>query len=236
MSQVSRPMQIALAATLVFAVLWFAVLAPGDETEPPMPAPVATTPPVEPGGVPAQTDLGKTIENAKTAADDASSAVQERSDVTGAETPTPPGTGAPTGGDATSAPGTTGGSGGAAKPTGKRQAQADRTIRRIEHHLDEGRAVVFFVGSPDGREDRIVRNRLDHAITRRGGKVRVVKINVKDVSLYDGLLGDLQVVQTPSTVVIAPDRQAKVLGGLVSTERIDRLTSSALLSAENATS
>lgn len=235
MNQISRPMQIALGAVLVFAVLWFVALKPGDEEPVVDPAPVATTPaPVEAGGEQAQTGMGQAIESANEAADAAEQANAQREGATGEEDPS-----ATTPGEASGTVGSGGGDDAATQGGGSdegrgsgKQARADAQIRAIERHLEAGRAVVFLIWQRSGTEDKVVNRRVTREIDRRGGRVRVYRADVADVGLYDGLIGDLPVAQTPSTIVIAPNRQAKVLGGLVSTVRIDRLTSSALVSSE----
>ncbi len=231
MNQISRPMQIALAAVLVFAALWFVALKPSDEIAAEPDIPVATTPATDPGGATPGSDVGKVIEDAQTAAKDADAAVAKREGLTGEDDPNAPAATTPAGG---TAGGTKTGSGVKADEDERSAAQraAERTIRSIQADLKAGRAVVFLLWSKSGQEDRIVNRRVSSEINRRGGDVKVYKALVKDVGRYDGLIGSLNVMQTPSVVVIAPNNEAKVLGGLVSTVRIDRLTSSALLSED----
>lgn len=232
MNQISRPMQIALGAVLVFAVLWFVVLKPGEE-EPVIDAPIATSAPVEAGGAQAQTGMGQAIESANEAAVSSDAANAQREAATGENDPNATTTGEASGTVGGAGGGTAGGSGDTGNADDGRSAsqkRADGVIRGIESHLNAGRAVVFLIWQRSGTEDKLVNRRLN-AIDRRGGRVRLYKADVKDVGLYEGLIGGLSVSQTPSTIVIAPNKQAKVLGGLVSTVRIDRLTSSALVSS-----
>jgi hypothetical protein len=109
------------------------------------------------------------------------------------------------------------------------QRRADRVTEAIGKHLAAGRAVVVLVSTPTGTEDKILRKRVRKEINRRHGRVRVFLVPASAVGLYEGLVGSLNLGQTPSTIIIAPNNEAKVLGGLVSTQRIDRLTSAALL-------
>jgi hypothetical protein len=244
MNQVSRPMQIALAAVLVFAALWFVALKPKDDAAEPVAAgpatPAATSPkPVDAGGAAASSTLGKAVESANNAASSANAATKQREQQTG-DTPasapaatTPAGTTPATA--AQSAPAANASTAAAAKTKGKSSARsasqrrADRLTEAVGKHLAAGRAVVVLVSSPTGSEDKILRKRVKNEINRRGGRVRVYFISVSKVGLYEGLLGSLNLGQTPSTIVIAPNNEAKVLGGLVSTARLDRLTSAALL-------
>ncbi|MBJ7471139.1 MAG: hypothetical protein JHD16_07545 [Solirubrobacteraceae bacterium] len=240
MNQVSKPMQIALGAVLVFAVLWFVALRPKEPAIEPVAAtpatPAATTPASDAGGDPAQTGLGKAVETAKNgaAAADASTAAKEQQ--TGEETSTPAATTAPAA-DATqpAAQGTPAAAASKdAAPKGESsnvsaaQRRADSAIRSIKRDLAARRAVVVLIWSKSGKEDTVLYRRIKNDIDRRGGRVRTYFIPVAQVGRYDGLLAGLAVGQTPSTIVIAPNNEAKVLGGLTSTERIDRLTSAAL--------
>ncbi len=111
------------------------------------------------------------------------------------------------------------------------QRAADRVITSIGNDLKAGEAVVVLVYQPGESVDEVLKKRVKNDIDRRKGRVNVYLIKAGQVGRYDGLFRDLSLAQTPSTVVIAPDNSAKVLGGLVSTPRIDRLTSAALLSA-----
>ena len=110
------------------------------------------------------------------------------------------------------------------------QLHAYHVIDGIKGDLAHNRAVVFFFWSPSGDEDRMVHTIVTKQIDTHHGKVRVYVANVNDVGLYNGLIGDLPVAQSPSLLVIAPDSQTIVLGGLTSVARINRLTSAALLS------
>lgn len=241
MTQVSRPIQIMLALALVFVALWFTVLRPKEPVAEPVAAtpavPAETTPAADAGGAAAQTDLGKVVETAKNGAAAADAATAKSQAQTGETDPSATTSGAadaaaPTTGKPATAPApTTPAAAKAAKgkpATSKAQASADAAIRKIKRDLKARRAVVVLVWSPSNKEDRVLKTRVTKQISRRGGRVTVHLINVRDVGRYDGLLSGLAIAQTPSTIVIAPSNEAKVLGGLVSTERIDRLTSSAV--------
>lgn len=238
MNQVSRPMQILLGAVLVFAVLWFVALKPKTAVEEPIaaaPVTPATTPRSAAGGAEAQTGLGKAVESANNVAAQSNSATAKAEAQTGEQTPAP-NTSTP----ATKAPAVNGSAakGSAATKAAKadedggassaQQKKANRTITAIKRDLAARRAAVVLVYQAKGKEDKILLKRVKNDINRRGGKVRTYYVHVSQVGYYDGLLSGLNLGQTPSTIVIAPDNQAKVLGGLTSTERIDRLTSSAI--------
>ncbi len=247
MNQVSRPMQIALAAVLVFAALWFVALKPKDDAAEPVAAgpvtPAATTPaPVAAGGAAATSSVGKAVESANNAASTANAATKRSEQQTGDAPASTTPAGAPAGTTpAAKAPAATTPT--ATTPAAKKaaakeaktatrsasQRRADRLTETVGKHLAKGRAVVVLVSSATGSEDRIIRKRLRKELNLRGGRVKVYFVSASKVGLYEGLLGSLNLGQTPSTVVIAPNNEAKVIGGLVSTARLDRLTSAALL-------
>lgn len=259
MDKVSRPMQIALLATALFAVVWFVALKPkNDAAEPvaatPASTPVPTSRPVDAGGSTAQSGYGKAVESANNAAAGASTQAENEANADGtqSETPLPAASSASTS-SASTAPAATPASttpGAATKSlkatkTAKStkasderstaQRRADHVVEKVAKDLAARRAVVVLVWSPQGTEDKILKARVSHEIDRRHGRVRVYYVPVSQVGLYEGLIGSLNLGQTPSTVVIAPDHEAQVLGGLQSTARIDRLTSAALLIKPSAT-
>lgn len=245
-------MQFALGGALVFAVLWFLVLRPKDPAVPVSAAPVATTPVETPradaGGAKAETATGKLIETAKDGAASADSDTAAREKLTGED----PAAEASAVNTPSTAPSTSSSSAPAAASTAAAgapkaenvpaagaeadkaqvsaaQKRADRTILAIKKDLAARRAVVVLVWQKGGKEDTILFKRVRHEIDRRHGRVKTVFIKVGEVGRYDGLLSGLSLGQTPSTIVIAPNNEAKVLGGLTSVARIDRLTSSAIL-------
>jgi hypothetical protein len=259
MTKVPRYLQISLAVVLVFAIAWFLVLRPktADVAAAPT-APVetaaTTTPKADAGGASAETAVGKTIENARNAADSDSAKITQsaNSQQTGEENPTastpaastPPASKstapATTTPAATTPAGTTPAAGTKPKTlkVSASQAHANKIITKIQSDLKAGRVPVVLVYTPTKKvhktgvhaEDWLMRLIVKKKINRRHGKVHAYFINVDQVGRYDGLLAGLNLAQTPSTIVIAPNDQAKVLGGFASVERINRLTSAALLS------
>lgn len=241
MNQVSRPMQIMLLGVLVFAALWMTVLKPKDEAaEPAAATPVATSP-VAAGGETATSAPGKAVESANNAVAGANAATAQSETQTGEEAGTTPAATTPAGttpgaADEKAAAKSTSKASAKAKAKAKKKAaetaaqqKADRITEQVAKDLRTRHAVVVLVAATKGSEDKILRTRVKKDIDRRKGRVKVYIISASQVGVYDGLLGSLNIAQTPSTIVIAPNNQAKVLGGLVSTARIDRLTSAALL-------
>jgi hypothetical protein len=249
-------MQIVLAMVLVLALGFFVLRPKSSDVAASPTAPVATaatTPRAAAGGAAAETALGKTVENARNSADSSSAKIEQSAanQQTGEEDPTKgttPAAAAPT----PSAPAATTPSAAslariaaakkakavaaakkaAAGPkVSAAQAHANKVITKIQKDLAARRVAVVLVYSPAKKhvEDRKMKRVIQREISRRHGKVRPYFIDVDDVGRYDGLLSGLNLGQTPSTIIIAPNAEAQVLGGLASTERIDRLTSAAVL-------
>jgi hypothetical protein len=244
MSKISRPMQLALVGAILFAI-GFTFLKPKDPVVEPVAAtpvtPVATTPRSDAGGAAAESGVGKIVETAKNGAAAANADVKKSESQTGETTPAATATTPKAASNvspavaAARAAAKTGTTPSGTTPKGTTpatasaaEAHADKVTTKIGRDLAKGRAVVVLVWSKKNPEDQELRRRVTKEITRRGGKVRVYLIAVNEVGRYDGLLAGLALGQTPSTIVIAPDHEAKVLGGLTSTARIDRLTSSAI--------
>ncbi|MDQ8044816.1 MAG: hypothetical protein AAGC46_09265 [Solirubrobacteraceae bacterium] len=257
MNQVSPPMRFALAATLVLVLVWFAVLKPKNNAD--TSTPVATPATASTASSSSSTGktnsaLDQTayaaVGKAKAAADAASADAHKQESQTGesghedaasasskasatkSTAATTPDTKASA---ATKSTATGTAAGTAAKATGTaakatpKLTHADRVILKIKKDLAAQKAVVVLIWSKTGDEDKVLYKVIKNKIDLRHGKVKTYFIPVDQVGRYDGLLSGLAIGQTPSTIVIAPNNQAKVIGGLTSAARLDRLTSSAVL-------
>jgi hypothetical protein len=213
-SQISPPVRILVAAGVVFLALWFTVLRPksGETT------PVAATPTPATGnvntGAPAVSGVGKIVQKAKTAAAGAS---QAASAAAGEATATASATPAA-------------GSAAATKTSGAPAAQSapaiparvlDSLPHRVSKALSAHKLLVLGViadGAKPWRpmpdDDRYVRNTLSHVNTYAGDVV-IQRVPLSTVATYHPLIGDLNVDQTPSIVIVDRDLKATVLTGYV---------------------
>jgi hypothetical protein len=211
-SQISPPVRILLAAGVVFLALWFTVLRPksGDST------PVAATPTPATGnvntGAPAVSGVGKIVQKAKTAAAGASQAASAAAgEATASATPA-----------AGSAAATKTATGQAAPPAAAIPDSALKGLPiKVSAALHERKLLVLGViadGATHWRplpdDDRYVRNTLAKVNTYRGDVV-VQRVPLSDVATYHPLIGDLNVDQTPSIVIVDRDLKATVLSGYV---------------------
>lgn len=210
MAQLSLPYRIAIIGMLAVLALWFTVLKPKD---PAVEAPL----PVAPG----VTGLANGADAAKGAAtDSATSPAASESAANGVDA---------TGGAAAPAGTATAGAN-AAPATGKAPAKAgagtvavaagDRSAPLLRA-LDRDRAVVLLFWNRRGTDDQEVR-RAVAAADRRDGNVVVKVAPVRDVGRYQSITRGVQVLASPTVLVIGPDKTAKPIVGLTTTGELDQ--------------
>ena len=215
MAQISPPFRIALAAMVAVCALWFTVLKPKD------PAPEAPLP-----TAPGATGLGNDVNAAKGAAatsDAANAKVQQATGGTPAAT-----SAAPTATAKSAAAGAT------AKPNAKAAAArtADRTAPLLRA-LDAKKAVVMLFYNRAGIDDRAVRKAVA-ATDARHGRVVVKAIPVAQVGRYEAITRDARILESPTVLVIAPNRRARTIVGFTTTAEVDQAVGDALASAKPA--
>ncbi len=200
MDQVSRPLLIALGAVIVLAIAWLTVLRPGTGAVEPVAEPPAV--------VGAVSDAEQAV-----AQTDAASA--RRGAAPGAEgTPAPGGAGAAPASIAT---------GVSVDPT----AAEGEGSRRVLAQLERDRAVVLLFWNGRSSDDRAVR-RAVAGVDRRGGDVRVYVERLGALADYAAVTNGVRVEQTPTTLVIGPDRAVEAISGYTLTSEIDQAVSDAL--------
>jgi hypothetical protein len=237
-AQLSLPYRIALLSMLAVSALWFTVLKPTT------PAPEPATTAAEPAGV------AKPVAAAKSAAaaSDASAAATQRATggtESGAKTAgTGSGHAAASGAKAREKGGAHAAASGAkelpagaasagqatakAKPAkaAKAVGTADRSAPLLRE-LDRKRAVVLLFYSARGIDDRAVRRAVAD-VDRRGGRVVVKAVPVGRLGRYQAITRGAQVLQAPTTLVIAPGRTAKPVVGFTTTAELDQAVADAL--------
>jgi hypothetical protein len=208
--QLSLPYRIALIALLAVCAMWFTVLKPKDPAAEP-----ATT-------APGTTGLANGVSAAKgaVAASEASAAATEQA--TGGAHAAAAGAKATSG--ATAGKAATAAKKPAAKKT--RVATGDRSGKLLDA-LDKGRAVVLLFFNKRGIEDKAVRRAVTD-VDRRKGRVVVKAVPVSQVGRYQAITRGVQVLQSPTTLVIAPGRTAKPVVGYTTTAELDQAAGDAL--------
>jgi hypothetical protein len=240
--QVSRPMQIALVAVVLLAGMWFTVLKPkpdsGSDFKPTATpaASSAASQPVAPGvkGLATAVDKAK---GASATSDVANAGVQA---ATGGSAAAATSTLAPKPAAAKAAApaakakakakakGTTRTSAGTAKATkpvagaksGTKAATAKAAAPaadvdpsdRLLSYLDKGKVlVILFEGK--GADDKAARKAVHQTALRDAKHVVSAYIPVADVGKYEAITSDVQVLTSPTVLVIGKDRKATALTG-----------------------
>ncbi len=190
MDQLSRPLLIVLASTIVLAALWLAALRPG---------------PVAVSGATAPVQAVANAREASAASDAANSRLQARSGGT-ATTP-----GAPAAAPAAKAPAPVSrATEPAAAPADRREPPAVRDIRA------GGKVVVLLFWNSKGADDASTRAAV-RGLDRHDGKVAVHVVPIAHVGRYEAITSDVTVAQSPTTLVVDGAGRARTIVGL--TER-----------------
>lgn len=190
MSQISRPMQIALAAVLVFAGVWFVALRPKPAADAPAP------------NAPGVAGLKRAIGKAHGAVDAANAQSQRAAGRDAAA----PSAGASTGVKSASRPG-----GARVTPFGHpRTAGAARVNRALAEHRTVG---VLFYNSRSS-DDRAVRRELDHA-DRHMGRVVIVEASISQLSDYSAITNKGMIAMSPTLALVDGDGHMEIFSGFV---------------------
>lgn len=88
--------------------------------------------------------------------------------------------------------------------------------------LEQGHtAVVLFAGTK-ASDDRSVRRAVKR-VDRRGGKVDVKVVSIKRVGEYEAITRGVDVLQSPTLLVISKQRKARTIVGYTTTSEINQL-------------
>ena len=112
------------------------------------------------------------------------------------------------------------------KAKAKTRAAGDRSAPLLRA-LDHKRVVVLLFGNRRGLDDRAVR-RAVHATSRHGGRVVVKAVPASQVGRYGAITNGAQVLQSPTTLVIAPGGKARAIVGFTTTAEVDQAVADAL--------
>lgn len=221
MQQLSRPYQIALGALVVFALAWFTVLKPSDEVSTaPLPgeagaAPAATSTP-KTAAVPGAAGLGTAVAKANAAVQTSSTAAAATEAATGGEETTAAKAPAPAPAAAKAAPAT-----GITAATAVGSEPADPS-GRVLRAVQGGKVAVVLFSSDLASDDRKVRRALATA-DRHGGKVVTRSVPIADVAKWSAITEGVEVLQSPTLLVIGKGNVARRIVGYVDTRGIDQL-------------
>jgi hypothetical protein len=192
MDQVSRPLLIVLASTVILSVLWMVALRPKDPD-------IANTPAAPVLAIAKAKDASAASDaaNAKLAA--ASAATE--SGTPAAQAATPATAAAPAKAGAPAKPAAAD-----AKAAGQRDAAVVREIR-------SGKVVVMLFWNAKGADDVATRGAV-RSINRHGGKVAVHVVPISRVGQYRSITEGVTINQSPTVLVIGKKGSTRAIVGL----------------------
>jgi hypothetical protein len=222
--KISLPFRIVLVVALVFAVVWFLVLRPKPVT--------GGEPAVTPPGV---TGLANDVAKANKAVDASNAAAARREAAANA-----------VGGSSTtaakpSATSATAKAAKAAKPAAKPAKPATAVAKPAKPGLaddaapgdpsrpllasvDAGKVVVVLFWNKHASDDRATRSGL-RSIDLHGGKVVASAVPIGDVGRYEAITRGVQVLDSPTVLVIGAGGKARAITGYTQAKEIDQAVS-----------
>src|SRR5829696_7699339 len=207
MSQVSRPMQIALLVTVLLAAVWLVALRPKPASVD-TGGPVPPTPAQEAPSAPGAAGLDRAVDQARGAADTAR-ADARRAAGSSAEATTS--SGARSGSEAAAS--------GTAKPQrasgarhARRAAPADPHVRTIRAALRSHKAIALAFINPTASDARAVSEELSH-VGGFGGSVVTLSVPIAHLSRYGFITREVDVTVAPTIVIVGPNREATTIVG-----------------------
>jgi hypothetical protein len=227
MSQVSRPMQIALAATLLFLAVWFVALRPKSSTGGEAPAPAPAAQPSSSGAAPGTEGLTRAIDKAHEAVTTANGDA-ERAAQSSAEAPATT-TGGTAAGSAAHAGGATRASehGGASGRISTKPIHTHGPVASVRAALRMHKAIaIAFVDSATA-DSRAVDRELLH-VSRFGGRAFTISVPLVDLSDYGFITKSVEVTVAPTVVIVDPQRRATTIVGAADRVEIEQRLADAL--------
>jgi hypothetical protein len=206
MAQLSRPLLVALGATVALMAVWLVALRPKPVAVGDTPlAPVQVIPQAE------QAAATSDAANAKVqaASGGASAAPTGSSPAAAASSPTAPRSAA---------------SPAAAGQAAKRGARPDAAVARA---IARGKVVVLLFWEADAADDVATRGAL-RGLDLHGGRVVVRVVPIGRVARYASVTRGLKIAQSPTTVVIGRKRHTRVIVGLTEPRELAQAVGDAL--------
>ena len=240
MDKISLPFRIVLIVALVFAVLWFVMLRPKPAAD--------GEPAVTPPGV---TGLANDVAKANKAVDASNAAAARReaaaNAVGGSSTTatTKPSTTTAKPGATAAKPGATSAKPATAKPaTAAKPAKPVAPVavakpakpglaadaapgdpsRALLASVDAGKVVVVLFWNKNASDDRATRRGL-RSIDLHGGKVVASAVPIGDVGRYEAITRGVQVLESPTVLVIGAGGKARAITGYTQAKEIDQAVS-----------
>jgi hypothetical protein len=212
MDQVSRPMRIALAATLALVAVWFVALRP-------KPVPVAATPL-------APTQAIQPAQQAAGAASAAAAQAQAAGTAAAAQTPasTTPAAAAPAASATTSTPAASAATPAAASAASATDGRRDGAILR---DIRARKVLVVLFWNAQAADDIATRGAI-RDLDLHGGKVAVHIVPIGRVGEYPAITQGVTIAESPTTLVIDRKRHTRVIAGLSEPQELAQAVGDAL--------
>ncbi|HKG03595.1 MAG TPA: hypothetical protein VKB03_10455 [Conexibacter sp.] len=226
MNQVSRPVQVLLAVTVLLAALWFVALRPkssaGGES-PSAPAPAAQpTPPSSGGSAPGTEGLKSAIDKAHgavaTANGDAARAEQSSAD---GSAPARVSAGAP------AASAAKGANPHAARGAAAHHPPASSQVRAVKAALRHHKAVVIAFVDPHTADARAVAHEV-RSVSHFDGRAVTLAVPLAKLSSYDFITNRVEITVAPTVVIVDPRRRATTIVGFTDRGEIEQRLADAL--------
>ena len=114
-----------------------------------------------------------------------------------------------------------------ARPPARRRAAGGTTPAAVNNALADGNVVVLLFWDPRGSDDRAVRNEL-RRVRNRGGRTLTAAVPIRQVSRYGAVTRGVQVLQSPTILIVDRARQARTLTGYTDAAEIGQAITEAL--------
>ena len=223
----SRPLQILLVAVLLFGAVYMLALRPkaeGGSSTPAKPAKQTTTSSAQGPGSSIPGGLGKAVTKARGAAaqsDATNQRVQQASG--GGSTPTSTAPATPAHASAAKPAARP------ARPAPHRAAtpKATPASTAVAAAMAHGKVVVLLFWNQQASDDRSVRAELAH-VSSHGGRVLIVAAPVRQGSLFSNSIRGVQVLQSPTVIVVDRRHRARTLVGYTDRTEIGQAVEDAL--------
>jgi hypothetical protein len=213
MDQVSRPLLIALAATVALLAIWFVALRP-------KPVSVDATPLAPTQAIPQAKQAAASSDAANAQTQAASAAAGQATTAAPAATTTAPAAGAGTTTTPAAAPAATATDSSQSASDGPRDAAILRDIR-------DHKVVVVLFWNATAADDIATRGAI-RDLDLHGGAVAVHVVPISRVGEYPAITQGVTIAQSPTTLVIDRKRRTRVIAGLSEPQELAQAVGDAL--------
>jgi len=212
MSQVSRPMQIALGATLLLLAVWFVALRPKSQSGGEAAAPAPAAQPSSSGAAPGVDGLSRAIDKAHDAVTTANG--------------TQNGADAPADSDSATANAARAGKGGGGRIDTK-PIHTHGPVASVRAALRMHKAIAIgFVDSATA-DSRAVDRELLH-VSHFDGRAFTLSVPLADIADYGFITSTVEVTVAPTVVIVDPQRHATTIVGAADRGEIEQRLADAL--------